>query len=356
MFKNKSLLCLLVLFLITSFGGFNIFPEEVDTIELKPVCTLPSADNEETYFRKIPFFSVTDDGEIFAIVNLDSLIFKMDRKGCYLGKVGTKGRGPGDIFLPYSIETTKDRLIILDSIAFSFFELNGKFLSKFKNFMSIENFCVSDKHIYANTPRADKLITKFTYSGKIINQFGEKFKIDYSVHDKINPIRVDDHVNSSYVLKSEKHIFIVFKAFGEIHKYDLKGNLVEKSKINFFDKKIDSIARKHHDLCFKKGLIKTVPNGIATIDMLNGASIYNGRLYLMLSQSILINPKFNLIYVLNTQSLKTIERLKISNVTNQKGYLNTMCLAVQSIDNIPYFYVGTSDPESKDLYIGVYKK
>jgi len=206
----------------------NRVPEE----KLKLVKILPAKEEERIYFKLSPIIGVDGQDNVYAMLNFESLIFKMDSSGRLLKQIGQFGLGPGDMNIPFLMKIKNDRLFVLDSIGISIFFLDGKFEKKFRVFQFPRGFDIFKDMIVLMEfdSKGSPPFNLYTFDGKKQATFGSLYKLNYKLFKQLDKYMVIHTAHDGKVLCDDNYIYFISYLFGEVFKYDSKGNLIQKKK------------------------------------------------------------------------------------------------------------------------------
>lgn len=142
-FKKPFLLCLVL--------SFSFFLAEGKSLTLiKEI----GASNDEIIFRRPNGVVVTENKTIFAADSMAHFVAKFDKEGKLQKKIGQRGRGPGDFYLPSHLSRFENHLFLSDfgNSRIIEMDLNLKILKYHKihdGSPVIGNLCVIEKGKYA---------------------------------------------------------------------------------------------------------------------------------------------------------------------------------------------------------------
>ena len=170
--QTKITIFLIMILLLCQFSSKVISAREIDgKIEI----IVPTPGNGPV-FKNISDMKIIED-QLLLVDNFGSKIFSFDltSDAKVFKTIGRKGLGPGDLNLPTFIEINDNKIVVIDNIAFSIFDLKGKFLGKFRLFAPVISFTCLNSYIYCleANPSKQHLISVYDYHGKKIHEFGE---------------------------------------------------------------------------------------------------------------------------------------------------------------------------------------
>ncbi|MCP2597547.1 6-bladed beta-propeller, partial [Candidatus Aminicenantes bacterium AC-335-G13] len=329
--------------------------------ELKLIRVLPVKE-ERVFFKTTPFIVVDNFGNVYAVDNREHTVYKFDRNGKLLQKIGRKGEGPGDLEFPVHICVRKDKVFISDNRAISIFDLNGKFINRFRKFRHIISMAVFRDTILLTESSAEKLINVYDFKGKKLNSFGEKYKVDYSIYKGWPKAYIDQMINRGKILCSNNYIFYISYAFGDVFGYSASGKLLFKKEI----KNIDFI-KKSRQLLFKIGgkinkrgyyILKRKDWGY----FLNDAFYFKNKIYLLLSENYLRFSKRDIskgeIWQFDVKTGKIERKFYFYPLERDKiNKIYTRSLAIRKNENNKLLiYISYYDDRKGDFFIGKYIK
>jgi len=135
--------------LIIMFFSFLLFADFIDIykkgkIKLVPDPNFGKNTEWDMYFPQgIKDIAFTKDGKFFvtAMGGVSNSVFKFDKNGKFIKKIGQKGRGPGDLYHPGSLSILDNKYLLIAEYAtsrrISVFDLNGNFVKVIKTKDSI---------------------------------------------------------------------------------------------------------------------------------------------------------------------------------------------------------------------------
>lgn len=176
-------------------------------------------------------FTIDSKGN-FYIISLkggENFIYKLDRRGAYLGSFGRKGQGPGELELPDNPTVIGDRIGITDFMKkYVIYDLNGNLLKEIifcqpilsADMLSNGRFLVFWSKKGVKTPHYGvKTLSLFDHDFKEIREL-EDYKLYYQ----------DNKLTPFFMWRTtERNVFVINEERGyEISVYDLEGKLRRK--------------------------------------------------------------------------------------------------------------------------------
>ena len=232
-----------------------------------------------------------NNGKVFLLENLGQQILKFKTNGnqvSLIGKIGKRGKGPGDINLPVSIMTENNLIVVRDNEGVSIFTQDGEFLSKFRVFSRyISSFFLKGRYFQLSAnPNSKNLIEMYSGDGKKEKDIFLKFlNIDISKNKKINPFFQELYFYNGRIFSNSKYIYYLNTKFGIIMKMDFSGKVLSKVLLEpFLDEKAVSIIQKNLDLLRNGIQVTFSSNGgmiIPSFDMVKDAYLFNDKLFLI---------------------------------------------------------------------------
>jgi len=147
----------------------------------------------------------------------------------FIRSIGQKGKGPGDIERPISISVDNNIISIKDQEFISFFDIEGNFVTKFRNFSSYIDFLYLDKKVYCvGITKNDNLIDIYSIDGIRLNSFNKKYlKFDYEFR-KRSKFFIESRIYDGNILSDEEYIYFLNRRFGIIQKFNQHGDILLK--------------------------------------------------------------------------------------------------------------------------------
>lgn len=335
--------------------------DEKQPIMLQLEQKYPASDNEAgelVYFKMTPILDVDFQGNVFAFdPRSHHFIYKLGPDSKCKLKVGTRGVGPGDLYMPVLMKVDNNKVIVRDQTAWSIFDLNGKFLSRFRTFNSIIAFDAHKDKIYMvenfneakGYDKNRKFFTVYSLDGKKLESFGEPpYVPNYSLYKKepASSIYSDAHVGK--IICTDNCIFFISERFGEIYKYDYKGKLITKGQLPDLDNKDIRKNRK----TFFDGSYKD--SNYDYIGSWFDASYCNGRLYILKQVNVRrMNYEIMEIDPNTFNMLNKYDYYKIN--PNNGALLLGLKLVVKEINSVTRFYLSLKDEKDEDFFIQSYR-
>lgn len=243
-------------------------------------------ENDEGYFKYGSNMALLGN-TLFVLENPKHHLLKFqfkNKKIAYLETVGRPGVGPGELNLPADFIIWNNIIAIKDESGISFFDINGKFLSKFRLFTPhISLGYINDKIFYVTcTPGNPNLIQIFKKNGESVKSFLKKFLvIDFKKQSKKNPFSAETYFYEGKILNDEKYVYFFSTKFGKVFKFDQNGNEipVKKDILPYFGEKGSWIVEKNK---------KMIENGIEVIKGMNpvyglfkDVCIFKNKIYIL---------------------------------------------------------------------------
>jgi hypothetical protein len=232
------------------------------------------------FLKTTPKIVVDISGNVYALDNKLHTIFKFDKNGNFVKKIGGNGQGPGELQYPFFISLGVEEIYILDNLGVSIFDTMGRFTNRFRTFRLPRAMGVFKFKVLLSEANSKKLITMYDQSGKMHNSFGDIYKVDHPLLKRGGryALNVDFILNWGGIVCSEKYIYFVSSLFGAIFKFDQSGNLIKKKEIedvSFFEKN-----KKYY---FSNSTIKeSKDKGLPLRAYFNDVLYFEKKIYLLL--------------------------------------------------------------------------
>jgi len=275
-----------------------------------------------------------NNNEVFITDNPKSRVFVYNfkkNKLVFNRQIGKHGQGPGDLSLPSYLSISNKIVVVKDQIGFSFFSLDGEYISRFRYFGLSNPFVFNNKRIYKinSSIKESHLIDSFSMEGKVVKKIGKKYlKLDLSNN------RIKKNFPFFYngiIVNKKKFLIYINKNFGDILLFNIMGNLKKKrSTKEFLDKK--GILRFNNN-------IKTIAKGIAvknfrlTIKPLFRDAYIGGTNLYLLSNGL----KEIKIYIFDNRNLDFKKEIRLHS-SNEDEFLYYGDI-VETISEIKFYFI-----------------
>jgi hypothetical protein len=212
-------------------SGEKIKLERLELIQQFPL------EEQEVFFKTTPKIVVDTSGYVYALDNMQHSLFKFDKNGNFIKKIGRNGQGPGDLQHPFFISLGENKIFISDNIGISVFDNMGRFINRFRAFRLRRAMAIFKDKVLLSESNSKNLITMFDQSGKILNEFGDIYEVNHPLLNKGGryAMNVDLIINWGDIICSDKSIYFISSLFGDIFKFDQNGNLIKKKEIKDVD-------------------------------------------------------------------------------------------------------------------------
>ncbi len=198
------------------------------------------------------------------------MVFK--KSGEYIGKLGIKGRGPGDIYYPMWFEFYKDKIYIVNNNGIDIFNVDDlKFSRRIRTFFFSFRFAVADDKIYtvqtASYHGKHPVFLQLNMKGAVENTFSDKeFEKSNLKYDKSGDVFYLKH-QAIFVPKNQNLLYF----------FDNSGKLNKKIRINYpFLDEIEEWNEKQNSNSSRKRMSYWFSN------MFSSAKTFRGDIYLLL--------------------------------------------------------------------------
>lgn len=269
---------LAILFIILGFYGLGAV-ERIKLEKLELIKQFP-LEEQGVFFKTTPKIVVDNSGNVFALDNRQHALFKFDRNGNFKKKISRKGQGPGELQFPFFISLGEKNIYISDNTGISIFDISGRYLNRFRVFRLRRAMAIFKNKVLLSESNSKHLITMFNQSGKVLDSFGDIYKVNHPLLKKSGryTLNVDLIINWGEIVCSDKYIYFISSLFGDIFKFDQNGNLIRKKEI----KEIDYL-EKNRKFYFSASTINENKNrGLPLRAYFNDALYFENKIYLLL--------------------------------------------------------------------------
>ncbi|MDJ0835020.1 MAG: 6-bladed beta-propeller [Acidobacteriota bacterium] len=157
-----------------------LFPTAADAKQIQDLRSFerPGDVTEDIYLSNPYSMEFSADGRLFIADRTTSQIHCWNADGSYKKTFGQQGEGPGELFFPYKIEATGNKLFVWSQNAqMSIFDLDGKFERSFKYAGSqVRNFAALSEHLFLFAVHQFKSPTDARVAILLVNDEGETVK------------------------------------------------------------------------------------------------------------------------------------------------------------------------------------
>lgn len=174
-------------------------------------------------------------------------------KAEFIRFIGQKGKGPGDIQRPISISVDNNIISIKDQEFISFFDIEGNFVTKFRNFSSYIDFLYLNKKVYCvGITKNDNLIDTFSIEGRRLDSFNKKYlKFDYAF-ERRSKFFIESRIYDGNILSDGEYIYFLNRRFGIMQKFNQHGDMIlKKDMLPFLGKNAKINANKNAKIFLK---------------------------------------------------------------------------------------------------------
>jgi len=324
----------------------SIYSENISKESLEFVQILKTVQNE-IFFKTLSGLETDASGNLFAMDNRMHTVFKLDKEGHLLKKFGQHGQGPGDLMYPIHSSISQNKFLVCDNNGVSIFDLEGKFLNRFRVFTQFNSISVLDESVFILHPDVENLITMYDLNGKRISQFGEKYKIPYSLYQKF-PYQgtISWMFHQGKLLSGPGAVFFISYLFGDIFKFDLKGKLL--NKLELLDVKY---LRERKKDFFDVGWDNGAKVGIEPRYFID-AKYLDGRIFLLHPGD---KDESDIFLVLDDKNLKIKKIYEVPKMAEKEKTNRFELFGVISVGNAYHFFISFQSELSGDILIRHYK-
>ncbi len=198
-------------------------------VEIAPVYSFPN--EGANYF--LDFITQTEflsEEEILICDQPSSQLLLISLTGEYLGQIGETGNGPGEFYNPLGISIHNGKILIIDqnNRQIQVFNSTGQFSYSFKTLEALSAIVANDDSIFGNVNypvvETDKLITEFSYTGKVKRRFGTRLYIEKKLSPK---------TSASFIRLKDDTIHILFKYYPVIKSYEITSNYEKTIELDY---------------------------------------------------------------------------------------------------------------------------
>jgi hypothetical protein len=267
--------------------------------------------------------------------------------------VGRKGRGPGDIEKPIAISVYNDIIAVKDQEFISFFDLDGNYISKFRQFTTYISFALFKDKIYFSgaNPRSANLIEFFSMEGQSLGNFGGKyFSASRSSREDFLPFE-EVAIYSGQIISWSDCIYFINKRFGLLQKFSLLGEELErKTIIDLFGENGRRKVAANKALFLDQRYKPEEHRGqIVAYDLFRDSSASDGCIYFLLDQHDISSKKYLFkleIIAMDIDNYRQIGRYELN--LDQGDFVKNITLS--SMDGKPTFLVDIDSKQGHGLY------
>lgn len=305
------------------------------------------------YFKTIPNLAIDEIGNIYAVDNRIQIFYKIDVILDEAKAFSHPGEGPGELRHPTNISISGDKIFIKDDIGINIFHTDGSFINRFRVFTPIISFAADNQYVYVASTGGDKLIKIYTFQGKRLASFGEKYHIPPGIYEGWPDSFIEEVLNKGKILIGKKHIYFVSYLFSELYQYDRRGNLVKKMIIEEDTHKVKE-SKKYY---LSQGQKRTSGKGgfrfYKNTYLIRGACAFDGRLFFLQEGST----------EGSTRKMKILE-IREKDMIKVKSYIfkigtgdaiEDFCIGGSNMIS-PYFYFSMYDDEQQEFLIKIFKE
>jgi len=237
-------------------------------------------EEQKIFFKTTPRIVLDTSGNVYALDNLQHVLFKFDKNGNFIKKIGRKGQGPGELQYPFLISLGEKNIYISDNFGISIFDTKGRYINRFRAFRVRRAMAIFKDKVLLSESNSKNLITMYDQSGKMLNSFGDIYKVNHPLLNEGGryKLNVDLILNWGEIVCSDKYIYFISSLFGDIYKFDKNGNLIKKKEIEDI-----SFLEKNKKYYFSNSTINKSKNkGLPLRAYFNDAICFENKIYLLL--------------------------------------------------------------------------
>lgn len=336
---------LLILSISLVYGVTENFVE-IKTEELQPLAIVSLGD-QDVYFKSSPRIAVDLLGNLYALGNQESELYKFDKKGKLIKKIARSGEGPGEISYPGGICITEKYVFVSDISSISIFDLNDTYLNRFRKSGMFIFMTVFNDTVLLSEALREKLITVYDLKGEKLNSFGEKYNVNSSIYETLSPAAIDWMIHRGKAVCNENNIFYISFLFGDIFKYDAEGKLLLMKELDLM------WARNNKKLFFKDGMKFGKENLHINKRIFNDALIFENKMYLLVYRDSTSGE----IWQFNLDKLIIEKKFSYLNQVSKNSSFRTSSFAISKDGKESLlFYTSIYDHDTGDTFICKYAR
>jgi hypothetical protein len=230
---------------------------------LKEALSIGEGEFDEDMFAELTSLDVDSDGNIYILDRKDKKVKIFDSAGKFVKKFGEEGQGPGEMYVPVSIQVTHNNEMVIGDAGnqrLAFFSLEGEFLREMSTAAKATALALplidSQGNIVGQeivpVPAEGKLLREVRKYDSELNTLFTIASIDNTnmIQGKINPFQVVlfyqlGKENSIYISNPDAYEIKVLNTEGKLVKRILKDyesvKVTEKDKEDFFKRLPDVV-------------------------------------------------------------------------------------------------------------------
>ncbi len=350
--KGVSFMILLLVFSLTlSASLLDVYKS--GKIKLVPDPDFGKGTEWDIYFPQgVGDIAFLPDGSFFATGmgnKAQHCVYKFDKNGKFLKKIGRKGRGPGDLYHPGALSILDNKyLLVADyplNMKISVFDLNGKFIKIIKTRDPVFDVVgLGNNKIAILTFRFEKagaIEYSTIYFEDIKTEKKSVIKIYKNLRKKLKSqggvIMIPIFTKQVYLYKfNDKSILCGFSGIPRIDIFSFNGNLIKSFKLKVYKEKPENNEKKSFykylaDI-YKKNpyAIKILKRMYKNNTLFPEDKPYYSSLYLDNEGNVLVFGNIKYLYNEKKKELYIANKVKIDIWTKELKYVGKMVIDPES--------------------------
>lgn len=279
--------------------------------------------DDSTFFSRSISAMKIKDNLLYFTDTMNGRVVVVDSIFHVLKVIGTKGKGPGELFNAWFFAFWKDSIYISDSEnKINVFTISGKYIRRFflEDNPRIETcFDISGNgEIFINTPLANHPISVYSIKGKFNRGFGEWISIQ-NEYEKYTRNQLSIHIEDSVIIcinTSEPTVQI----------YNVKGNMLARNDLSNIEILKDRLKTIRET---QAKLRKNHPTTFFTFPILFANSFFkNNQLFLLFEKNYKTYAISNSVLKLQLKgnNFSPIKSYYLNNNEEEEGNFQNICL------------------------------
>ena len=352
----KKLIFWVALFAFLAHANLWIFNQDNRSYLIKKEIFFPES---EMGFFKNAAAMMAYNNYIFIVDNAYHRILEYELNNDqlkYIKSFGKHGQGPGDLELPTLLSVADDLLAIRDQFGISIFELNGKYINKFRLFSTSINILLFEHKIYilSINPTKSTYIEVYSLQGKLLSSFGDKikdFSIDYASNKYMSPTTLEMIILDGILLADNKKLYYLNRRFGDFVTFDISGREIDHRNIVSFFGDEENAKYKENKRIFIDNKYNMTNNkgGIPNYYIFRKAEVIHNDIYFLSDQWSFQKMKLNPFVELHRLNKERLLRPDIywSDIPEKERFLHFVYIQDSSVT---YFVLLTKGLDGYKLY------
>ncbi|MFH0988731.1 MAG: 6-bladed beta-propeller [bacterium] len=264
--KNSTIICLIF------FSTITVATSQQSELRLFKSIPENTVDQSGTYLIHPYDLSISED-LIFIADAKDCCIKVFNKEGIFIRKIGSRGKGPGELLDPFVIAIDdKNKLLYCDDKTngrISVFQTNGNFMRAIRVFLPYYDIAILKENLFTSSFNDinSTLFCKYNSTGKLIRSFGNMIDKNHKEYYYARTLY------ESELYSDGKYLYTFFIKLPLINVYSSDGELI--TTINLIENELEKIREKNIE-----GAIERIETGFIPVkSWLFGAYIKNSNIY-----------------------------------------------------------------------------